>query len=103
LQITLRNEVVGVKGPEARPTGERLWELPIDRAQTIRERLPLLHQTIHLREHRTDLSPVRIPKLAHRDQLLLQLLALQVHLLEAPGVVQNVSGEIRWIEDDPAA
>jgi len=35
--------------------------------------------------------------------LLLELLALQVHLLQAPGVVQNISGEIRGIEDNPTA
>src|SRR6266566_6640258 len=88
------------EGPNAR---KRPLKLRIDRAEAVGERLALLHERIHLREGRVDLAPVWGPELPQGGELLLELLALQVHLLEPARVVQNVPGEVRGIEDDPAA
>ena len=88
------------EGPDAR---KRPLKLRIDRPQAVGERLALLHDRIHLGEGRVDLAPVWGPELPQGGELLLELLALQVHLLEPARVVQNVPGEVRGIEHDPAA
>src|SRR2546427_360549 len=98
LRLLLRRVV-----PEGLGARKRPLELRINRAEAVRERLALLHECVHLGEGRIDLPPVWGPELAHCRELLLQLLALQVHLLEPARVVQHVPGEVRGIEDDPAA
>src|SRR6266571_3615314 len=82
---------------------ERPLKLRIDRPQAVGERLALLHERIHLGEGGVDLAPVRGPELPQSRDLLLELLALQVHLFEPPGVVQDVPSKVGGIEHDPAA
>src|SRR3989454_9312144 len=89
--------------PEDLGARKRPLKLRIDRAEAVGERLALLHERIHLGEGRVDLTPVWGPELPQGGELLLALLALHVHLLEPAGVVQDVPGEVRGIEDDPAA
>src|SRR3989442_3994016 len=73
--------------PEDLGARKRPLKLRIDRAEAVGERLALLHERIHLGEGRVDLTPVRGPELPQGRELLLELLALHVHLFEAPGVV----------------
>ena len=87
------------EGPGAR---KRPLKLLVDRPEAVGERLALLHERIHLGEGRVDLAPVWGAELPHGRELLLELLALHVHLLEPARVVQDVPGEVRGIEDDPA-
>src|SRR3989449_117752 len=87
------------EGPDAR---KRPLKLRIDCPQAVGERLALLHERIHLGEGGVDLAPVRGTELPQSRELLLELLALQVHLFEAPGVVEDVPSEVGGIEDDPA-
>src|SRR5207244_1663591 len=81
---------------------KRPLELRVNRSETVAECLALLHERIHLGERRVDLAPVWGPELPHGGELLLELLALQVHLLEPARVVEHVPREVRGIEDDPA-
>src|SRR5204862_8345966 len=89
--------------PEGSNARKRPLKLRIDRAEAVGECLALLHERIHLAEGRVDLAPVWGPQLPQGGELLLELLALQVHLLEPARVVQDVAGEVRGIEHDPAA
>jgi hypothetical protein len=77
---------------------KRRPELLIEIRELIRERATVGRQCIQLRHRIGDVAPGRARQLAHRDELLLQLLSLKLHLLETTRIVQDVAREVRRIE-----